>query len=190
MIWPQKSLTRYLQLGESDANILFDVFFNLAWSHHRLEMSFFAHISSSLRWENMLLHTLQQKTSTSNLGVFLSIMSMVVTWHLLRAGGSDMYPTRKVSFKGTLVIGVQQGNPSACAPGSCLGCNFTRRKHPDFSCITCPLIFCRVHVTQWLLCQTDEIKTIFKHCTGYICGCTREFPCYCWYLLIASNIFL
>ena len=85
------------------------VFFYLAWRHCRFRLLYFDHISCSLRWENILLHTLQQKTSESNLGVILPIM-----WHRLRVGPSDVYPTRKASFKD-----IQQGKPSAWVTGSC-----------------------------------------------------------------------
>ena len=117
-----------------------------------------------------MLQSLQQKTSGSKLGGLLTIMSMAVTWHRLRVGPTDMYLTRKVSFKDTLVIGMQQGKPSDCAPGLCFGLFYTRCKHPYCS----PILhvrkayfyelfrmFFRVHVTHWLLCQTDEIDTLF-----------------------------
>ena len=58
-------------------------------------------------------------------------MFMAITWHRLRVGPSDMYYTRKASFKDTLFIGMHQGEPPPCAPGSCFGLYLTRCKHPD-----------------------------------------------------------
>ena len=84
----------------------------------------------------ILLHNLRQKTSGSKLRVLLRIMSMAITRHWLRVGPSDMYRTRKASFKDTLVIGVQQGKCYACAPGSYFRLYFTRCKHEDCDAIS------------------------------------------------------
>ena len=37
------------------------------------------------------------------------------------------------------------------------------------------LILCGVHVTHWLLCQTDEINTVFQSFIGYIYEGTGKF---------------
>ena len=36
-------------------------------------------------------------------------------------------------------------------------------------------MFFHVHVTHWLLCQTDEISTIFQLCIDYVYAATGEF---------------
>ena len=64
----------------------------------------------------------------------MPIMSMAVTWHRLRVGPSDMYLTRKASFKDTLLIGMHQG-PRPVLQDRVSDCTFTRYKH-----INCYLI--------------------------------------------------
>ena len=115
----------------------------------------------------MLFQILEQKTSGS-----CQLLSMAVTWHRLRVGPSDMYLTRKASFKDTLFIGMHQRVPSL---GSRIvfrtDCTFTRCKHPDCFPILHVrktyfeglfLMFVCVHVTHWLLCQTYEIIQFFN----------------------------
>ena len=41
---------------------------------------------------------------------------------------------------------------------------------------------------HWLLCQTDEINTIFQPFISYTYEGTGEFLYYCLYLLIDTNI--
>ena len=79
-----------------------------------------------------MLQILQLKTSASKLGVLLPNMSTAVTWHRLRVGHLDMYLTRKTSFKDTLFIGMHQGKPPSCAPGSCFELHFLKGRHPNF----------------------------------------------------------
>ena len=95
-------------------------------------MPYSGHISCLLRSETILLQILQQTTLESKLGVIQPSMSMAVTWHRLRVGPSDMYLTRKASFKDTLFIGMQQGSPLPVFQGRVSGCTFTRCKHPDY----------------------------------------------------------
>ena len=94
----------YLHQEGGITSTLIDVLFNLAWSHHWFKMPYFGHILWLLRQENILLHDIQQRTSGFKLGVFLPIMSVAVTWHWLRMGPSDMYLTRKASFKDTICL--------------------------------------------------------------------------------------
>ena len=125
-------------------------------------MPYFGHISCLLRSDTILLQILQQKTSGSKLEVIQPSMSMAVTWHRLCMGPSDMYLTRKASFKDTLFIGMQQGKPFPVLQGRVSGCTFTKCKHPDCFPILHVrkvyfeglfLMFLCVHVTHWLLYQ-------------------------------------
>ena len=63
--------------------------------------------------------------------VLLPIIPMAVRWHRLRIGPSDMYFTRKASFKDTLFIGIHQGDSHPVLQDHVSDCTFTRRKHPD-----------------------------------------------------------
>ena len=56
---------------------------------------------------------------------------MAVAWHQLRVGPSDMYLTRKASFKDTLLIGMHQGGPRPVLKDHVSDCTFIRCKHPD-----------------------------------------------------------
>ena len=49
-------------------------------------------------------------------------------------------------------------------------------------------MFFRVYVTHSLLCQTDEINTIFQPFFGYVFESTGKFYGYCLYLLVDTNI--
>ena len=108
------------------------------------------------------------KTIGSTLEVLIPIMSMAATWHRLCVGPSDMYLNRKVSGHRYAT----KGSPRPVLQERVLGCIFTRCKQPDcflrymsinllWGVISMVCVF-RAHVTQWLLCQTDEINTIFN----------------------------
>ena len=98
-------------------------------------------------------------------------MSMAVTWHWLHVGPLDMYLARKVSFKDTLV---HKYAPRK-APALCSKIVFRTVLSLDVSTQTVFLYYMSVkyiwrvisyvfgvHVTHWLLCQTDEINIIFQ----------------------------
>ena len=122
---------------------------------------------------------------------------MAVTWHRLRVGPSDMYLSRKASFKDTLVIDVQQGKPSACAPGSCLGWSFTWCNHADcFRILHVRKIYSGVLFLFFVFmlrpsCYVYQTKTntIFPSSIGYIYGSTWEHRWILVLLLISADCF-
>ena len=65
------------------------------------------------------------------LGVLPSTMAMIVTWHWLRVGPSDIYRTRTASFKDTLIIGVQHGSNRPVLQDGVPGCILIRCKLPN-----------------------------------------------------------
>ena len=91
-------------------------------------------------------------------------MSMAATWHRLRVGPSDMYLTRKASFKDTLFIGMQQGKP----PSLCSRVVFLAVLSLDVNTQTVFLFYMSIKYTLrgcfrflcpcWLLCQ--QMKSI------------------------------
>ena len=105
-----------------------------------------------------MLPILPQMTSGYKLGFLLQIMSMVVSWHRLRVGLSDMYPTRKASFKDTLFIGMHQGEPRPVLPDRVMDCTFTWCKHPD--------CFPIIHVHEIYFEGLFPMFLVFMLCTG------------------------
>ena len=173
IIWLKNSHTGYLQLEESTANTPFEVLVKLVWSHHWLKMPHFGHISCLLRQETISLQTedfrIQVRGPPDNY-VYGCHMTQVTR------GALGYVSSQKGIIQGLLF----KESPCHVFQDRVSDCVFTICKQQE--CFPISHILWRissdvfgVHVTHWLLCQTDEINTIFQSFIGYLYEDTGEF---------------
>ena len=177
MICPKKSHTEYLQLQKSTANTHFDVLFNLVSSHH---------------WPYFMLIKVRNYLAPNfTTGDFIIRVrgppaNYVYGSHmtLVKRGSLGYSSHQKGVIQGHLV----HWYVSRRAPALCSMIMFRTVLSLNVSTQTVFLDYvrkiyleglflkiCGVHVTHWLLCQTDENNTVFQSFIGYTYEGTGEF---------------